>query len=63
MSRSICSLYGTREATERLVQIPDSNYVKEYLKQVSDNATQLNAEERTQILSILKYFEEFLVVL
>ena len=32
--------------------------VKSYLNQVADNATQLNAEERTQLLSLLKYFED-----
>ena len=28
------------------------------LKQVTDNATQLKAEERIQLLSLLKYFED-----
>ena len=40
-------LDSTREATERLVKITDSTYAKENLNQLSNNATQLNAEERT----------------
>ena len=40
-------LYSTREATEILVQILDSTYVKADLKQVADNATQLNSDKRT----------------
>ena len=35
---------STREATERMVKIIDSAYVKADLKQVSDNATHINAE-------------------
>ena len=35
---------STREATDILVKILDSTYVKANLKQVSANATQLNAE-------------------
>ena len=50
---------STREATERLVKILDSNYEKADLKQVANNATQLNTEEKTQLLRVLKYFEEF----
>ena len=33
-----------REATEKLVKILDNKYVKGDLKQVADNATQLNYE-------------------
>ena len=54
---------STREATEILVKIIDINYVKADLKQVADNATQLNSEERTQLLRLLEYFWEFLMVL
>ena len=49
-----------REATERLVKILDSTYAKTELKQVYDDATHMNAEERTQLLRLHKYFEEFL---
>ena len=49
---------STRETTERLVKILDSTYEKADLKQVSDNANQMNAEETTQLLSLLEYFEE-----
>ena len=48
---------STREATERLVKILASNYAKADLKQASDNATQLNADERNQSLSLLGDFE------
>ena len=41
-----------------MVKIFDSNYVKAYLKQVADNATQLNAEEITQLISLLKDFDD-----
>ena len=50
---------STREATERLVKIRDSTYEQVDLKQVSDNATLMNSEERSQLLRLLKYFEEF----
>ena len=49
----------TIEATERMVKILDSTYVKAYLKQVANNATQLNSEERTQVLSLLEDFKDF----
>ena len=49
---------STIEATERLVKIFDSTYEKSDLKQVADNATQLNTEEKTQLLRLLKYFED-----
>ena len=48
---------STREATELMVKILDSTYVKADLKEVADNATQLNAEERTMLLSLLEDFE------
>ena len=49
---------STREATEILVKIINITYAKADLKQVADNATQLNAEERTQLLRLLKDFED-----
>ena len=49
---------STREDTDILLKIIDSTYAKADLKQVADNATQLNVEERTQLLRLLKYFEE-----
>ena len=49
---------STRKATERLVRILDSTYTRENLKYVADNATHLNAEERTQSLRLLEYFQE-----
>ena len=45
---------STRKATKRMIKILDITYVKAELKQVVDNATQLNAEKRTKLLSILK---------
>ena len=48
----------TREATEILLKILDSTYAKADIKQVADNATQLNYEERTQLLMLLKYFQD-----
>ena len=47
-----------REANEILVKTLDSTYEKAYLKQVADKATQLDAEEITQLLRLLKYFED-----
>ena len=35
-----------------------STYVKSDLEQVAANATQLNSEERTELLRILKDFED-----
>ena len=49
--------YSTREATGRLFKTINSNYSKEDLKQVADKATQLNSEERTQLLMLLEDFE------
>ena len=48
---------STREATERMVKIVDSLYAKTYLKLVSNNAIQMNAEEITLLLSLLEDFE------
>ena len=47
---------STREATEIFIKIIGIIYAKADLKQVANNATQLNAEERTQLLRLLKYF-------
>ena len=49
----------TREATEILLQILDIIYENVDLEQVAYNSTQINAEERTQLLSIPGYFEGF----
>ena len=45
-----------------MVKILDSTYVKAHLKQVADNATQMNDEEKTQLLSLLEEFEDLLDV-
>ena len=49
--------FSTMESTYRLVKIFDSTYANSDLEQVSANATQINAEDRTQILSLLQYLE------
>ena len=49
---------STRESTERLVKTLNSTYAKSDLKQVADNATHLNAEEITQLLSLLEDLED-----
>ena len=49
---------SVKEVTDRLVKILDSTYVNSDLKQVVDNTTHLNAAERTQLIRILKYFED-----
>ena len=41
-----------------MVKILDSTYVKADLKQVANNATQLNAEEITRLLSFLEDFAD-----
>ena len=45
---------STRKYTERMVKITNSIYAKADLMKVINNATQLNAEERTQLLSLLE---------
>ena len=35
-----------------------SNYLRSDLEQVSANSTHMNAEERTRLLRLLKYFED-----
>ena len=47
---------STWEATEIMVEIINSNYAKEDLKQVANNTTHTNAEERTMLLSLLEDF-------
>ena len=47
-----------REANEILVKILNSTYAKTHLTKVADKATQLNAEEITQLIRLLKYFED-----
>ena len=46
----------TWEANKKNVKILNSIYVKAYLKQVADNANQLNAEERTMLPRLLEDF-------
>ena len=48
----------TREATERMFKILGITYAKADLKHVAHNATHLNAEERTQLLSLLEDFKD-----
>ena len=48
---------STREATERMVKIPDSTYEKADLEQVV-NASQMNSEEITLLLILIEDFEE-----
>ena len=50
---------STREYTERLVKNLDSTYAKDDLEQVADNVTKPNSDERTQLLGLLQYFEDF----
>ena len=49
---------STREATDRMVKILNSAYAKAELKQVADNATQLNYEEIDQLISLIEDLEE-----
>ena len=48
---------STQEDTERMVQILYSTYRKAHIKQVANNTTQMNAEERILLLSIIEDFE------
>ena len=41
-----------------MVKIFNITYAKAELKKVADNATQMNAEERTLLLSLLDYLED-----
>ena len=47
-----------REATEQMVKILNSTYAKEELKQVADNASHTNDEERNLLPSLLGNFED-----
>ena len=49
---------STKEATERLLKTPISTYANTDLKHVSNNANQINDEERTQLLRLLEDFED-----
>ena len=40
------------------MKILDDTYAKSNLEQVSANENHLNAEDRTQLLSLLQYFED-----
>ena len=51
---------STKEDTERLEKIFDSNYAKAKLEQVAANAIHMNAEDRTKLLRLLQYFEDLL---
>ena len=46
-----------------MVKILDSIYAKADLKQAANKATQLNAEERTLLLIIFEYTEDFFMVI
>ena len=47
-----------QKAIEQMVKIFDITYAKADLKQVADNATHLNAEEITLLLSLLEDFKD-----
>ena len=49
---------STRGATERMVKILNSTYTKAGLEQVVNNASHINAQERTLLLSLLEDFED-----
>ena len=55
--------FFTIEATYRLVNILNGNYMKSDLEQAAANSTQMNYKERTQLLRLLKGFEEFFMAL
>ena len=48
----------TREATERVVKILDSNYEAANLHDVVDNAHSLNSKQKDQLLALLEDFED-----
>ena len=50
---------STRKSTELMIKILNCTYLKAGLNQVANNATQMNAEEITLLLSILEDFKEF----
>ena len=41
-----------------MVKTLDSTYVKAYFKQVANSTTNMNAEERNQLLSLPEYFND-----
>ena len=49
---------ATQEATEQVICILNSNYEKADLKEVVANAHQLNNEEKGQLLTLLRDFED-----
>ena len=49
---------STRESNEWMVKILNSTYAKADLKQVANNSTQLNNEERNLLIILLEDFEE-----
>ena len=49
---------STREATERIVKIIESSYVKAHLEHVASDATHINGDKRAQLIGLLKKFEE-----
>jgi hypothetical protein len=49
---------ATKEATERIVKILDSNYEAANLHDVAANAHSLNAQQKNQLLSLLEDFED-----
>ena len=49
---------STREATDRMVKILDITYAEADLTQADNNATHMNAEERTLLLSLIEDFED-----
>ena len=55
---NIAETDSAREATEILVKILDITYAKADLKQVAYNEIHMDAEERTQLLRLLQYFED-----
>ena len=48
-------MVSTRKATERTGKTLDSTYANPDLEQVAANEIQLNSEDRTQLLGLLKY--------
>lgn len=49
---------STKEETERVVKILDSNYKKADLDEVVKNANNLNSKQKKQLLALLKEFDE-----
>ena len=49
---------STKQATKRMVNMIEITHSKSDLEQVSNNATQLNNEERTKLLGIIKEFQD-----